>query len=457
VVRGRRRQGKSFMLRRLAKELGGFYYQAVEEGRSQALAGLGAALGDHLDVPGGRLALTDWQAAIDAFLALPRRGGPRLVVLDEFPYLLAHSPELPSLLQRAFDRSRDGSEGAQLILCGSALSSMAGLLAGTQALRGRVSLDLVVGAFDYRTARAYWDIGDAHTAFHVHAVLGGTPGYRDLLPAPPPRSLAEFPGWLAAGPLNPASALFREDAYLLTEERALPDRALYHAVIAAIGEGATSQSRIAAELGRDAGGVQHALRALEATGFVTRTDDALRSRRPIYLLADPIVRFHHVVTRRDPARFEERRTDQAWADALPRFSSNVLGPHFEWLAREFAFRFASELTLGGAAVSVAPAVVNDATGRTQHELDVVVQGPGAAGRDTLLALGEAKHSAARMTMRDLARLERIRELVSARHPAARGARLLLFSATGFDQALESLASSREGIELIDLERMYAGD
>ena len=45
LVRGRRRQGKSFLLRRLAAATGGFYYQAVEEERSQALRSFGAALG----------------------------------------------------------------------------------------------------------------------------------------------------------------------------------------------------------------------------------------------------------------------------------------------------------------------------------------------------------------------------------------------------------------------------
>jgi hypothetical protein len=58
-------------------------------------------------------------------------------VLDEFPYLLTHSPELASVLQRAIDRSRDGGPRVRLVLCGSALSIMARLLTGGQALRGR--------------------------------------------------------------------------------------------------------------------------------------------------------------------------------------------------------------------------------------------------------------------------------------------------------------------------------
>jgi uncharacterized protein len=123
------------------------------------------------------------------------------------------------------------------VLCGSALSAMAGLLTGNQALRGRASLDVVIRAFDFRTTAGFWGITDPATAFLVNAVLGGTPGYRDLLPAAVPKRPADAAKWLAAGPLNPASALCREDDYLLAEERSLPERALYHSVITAIAEG----------------------------------------------------------------------------------------------------------------------------------------------------------------------------------------------------------------------------
>lgn len=457
LVRGRRRQGKSFLLRRLAQAANGFYYQAVQEEKSQALVGFGAALGKHLQVPGEKLAIDSWDAALRALGDLPTQNGPALVVLDEFPYLLTHSPELPSLLQRAIDRSRDGGPPLRLVLCGSALAVMSSLLTGTQALRGRASLDIVVRTFDHRTAAGFWEIDDSATAFIVHSVLGGTPGYRDLLSATPPRRMSDVGKWLAAGPLNPASALFREDDYLLTEERSLSDRALYHSVVTAIANGNTSQAKIASALGREQRAVQHPLKALEEAGFVSRTNDALRARRPFYRLADPIVRFHHVVTRPDLARFEERRTMEAWEDAQPRFRTHVLGPHFEDIARDFTFKFASTRTVGGQPATVGPAVVNDAAARTQHELDVIAIGRNDNGSSAVLALGEAKHTNSKRAPADLARLEHIRNLVAAKHPSAASARLLLFSASGFDHNLTQQAAKRNDVELINLERLYAGD
>lgn len=457
IVRGRRRQGKSYLLRRLAQATDGFYYQAVEEEQSQALAGFGRSLGEYLKVAGGRLALDSWEDALRALGDMPNERGPRTVVLDEFPYLLSHSPELPSLLQRFIDSTKDGPNSLRLILCGSALSVMTKLLEGAQALRGRASVDIVVRTFDYRTAAEFWGIDDPATALLVHAVVGGTPGYRDLLPASPPKRPQDFSRWLAAGPLNPASALFREDDYLLTEERALSDRQLYHSVVSAIAGGATSQGAIAQVLEREQRAVQHPLRALEDAGFVVATDDALRSRRPIYRIADPIVRFHHAVTRRDLARFEDRRTTEAWEDAQPRFRTHVLGPHLEDLAREFAFRFASPDTVGGTVATVAPAVVSDSKERTQHEVDVVAVGRERRGSLPILALGEAKHTESKRTLSDLSRLERIRKLVASKNPSATTARLLLFSANGFERNLTRESASRDDVALIDIERLYRGD
>lgn len=457
LVRGRRRQGKSFLLRRLTEAIGGFYYQALEQERSQALDALGAAVGGYLGVPGGRLAFASWDDAVRAIADIRRGDEPALVVIDELPYLLAHSPDLPSHLQRYLDSSRDHGPAVRLVVCGSALSVMASVVEGAQALRGRASHDLPVGTFDFRTAARFWDIQDPRIAFKVHAVIGGTPGYRDLIAAKTPSRMADFSRWLEQGVLNPASAMFREDDYLLTEERSLSDRALYHAVVGAIAAGKTSQGAIAAALGRESRAVQYPLRALEDAGFVDRQDDVFRSRRPIYRLADPIVRFHHVITRADLARFEDRRFSEAWAEAQPRFSTHVLGPHFEQLAREFTFKFASPETIGGAVADVRPAVINDQKARAQHELDVVATTRTRSGAKEVAAIGEAKHTNRLRTIADLDRLTSIRTLLTDRGQARATTKLLLFSATGFDRNLTALAEQRDDIELIDLDRMYNGE
>jgi hypothetical protein len=61
--------------------------------------------------------------------------------------------------------------------------------------------------FDFRLSRQFWGIDDLDVAFRLHAVMGGTPGYRDLTDDPP-QTLTELDRWLQSSVLNPAHALF---------------------------------------------------------------------------------------------------------------------------------------------------------------------------------------------------------------------------------------------------------
>lgn len=98
------------------------------------------------------------------------------MIIDEFPFLSRVSPALPSIIQRELGPGGSGQEsGARLVLCGSAMSVMGGLLAGQAPLRGRAGLELVVHPFRYREAARFWDIEDPRLAVLVHAIVGEPP------------------------------------------------------------------------------------------------------------------------------------------------------------------------------------------------------------------------------------------------------------------------------------------
>jgi len=455
VIYGRRRQGKSFLLRALARQVGGIYHQALEEETAPALGHLGKTLGADAHLA-GQLTFPDWSEAITALLG--RAGPDRIAVIDELPYLLTQSPELASIIQKAFDDARNGQGPAfRLLLCGSAMSIMERVLSGQKALRGRAVLDMPLLPFDFRQSAAYWEVESPEIAFLVDAVLGGTPGYRDLLDAATPASPETFIEWLAAGVLNPSHALFREADYLLTEDPAIADRALYQSVLAAIAEGRSTRSAVASQLQRDESALRHPLLVLERAGFIRRDADLLLSKRPLIRIADPYVRFYHAVVRPDLARFEAREFREAWIEARPRFESNVLGPHFEDLARVWTSRFASRRTLGGRPSRVGFTQINDASNRSRMELDVVaISGNTNADRPVVLAIGEAKGGSTKRGIADLRRLERGRILVAERAEAS-ASRLLLFSRAGFEPDLVSEARARGDVELIDLARLYTGE
>ena len=454
VVSGRRRQGKSFLLEAFCEQAGGFYFQATEATATESLRHLGERLAQHLRAP-APLAFTGWSAALDALLALGRdRAVP--VVLDEFPYLLKASPELPSVIQAAFGprRAERLASQSRLVLCGSALAVMGKLLNGNAPLRGRVGLELTIPTFDYREAREFWGIAGRLLATLTHAVVGGTPAYRlEYTRNDVPRSRRDFDGWVVRSVLDPSSPLFKEARYLLSEEMDLRDPALYHSTLAAVAEGHITRGGIATFIGRKSTDVAHPLAVLEETGFLARQEDLLRERRPVWRITEPLVAFYHAIMRPAWAQLERPgRAESVWHLAQETFQARVLGPHFAQLCRTWASTFATGETFGAKEIGeVGRGAVTDPGGQARYELDVIVLAPGQQGR-RLLAIGESRWGEV-MGESHLARLRRARDLIAARNSEAEGAALVCYGGVGFTPGLRQAAENGE-VLLVDLERLY---
>ena len=133
----------------------------------------GAALARHAGSPAD-FSFPSWENALRYFVDLAGQD-PVPLIIDEFPYLVKASPALPSLLRREIDRrgpSQGGGSRARILLCGSAMSVMGGLLAGNAPLRGRAGLEMVIKPFGYRDAARFWGVSDPGLAVRLHAIVG---------------------------------------------------------------------------------------------------------------------------------------------------------------------------------------------------------------------------------------------------------------------------------------------
>lgn len=454
LVYGRRRQGKTYLLQSLIEQLGGFYWSALSQSSQQNLDRLAA---EYTAFTGARApaAFADWTQAMTALLALGEdRRAPVTVVVDEFPYLVEGDRSLPSALQALLAPRGPAvrSWRTGLLLCGSALTTMQGLLAAGAPLRGRAALELFVHPFGYRDAAGFWGVRDAETAFRLHALVGGTPAYRMMAGGVAPPDVEGFEDWVVHALLDPASAMYREGQALLAEEVRPSDRSIYVAVLAAVASGRTRRGEIAAALGRSEGALTHPLRALVAARLIEPVADALRQKRTTYHIAEPMLRFHQLVIEPNEAQLSRHRGPSVWRAAAPTVASRIYGPHFEQMARSWCIEHADPASLGGSPTSVGPTTVACRHHRSSHEVDVVVSvdGPGRARR--IGALGEATWRTEPCDVTHLERLEHVRAVLGL----ADDVRLLLFARSGFTRGLRHAARSRVDVELIDLERLYRG-
>ncbi|MFC1431057.1 ATP-binding protein [Streptacidiphilus sp. N1-3] len=454
VVSGRRRQGKSFLLEAVCQQAEGFYFSAQEATEAESLALIGAALTRYLD-PVAPIEPRDWPAVLDILLRIGReRSVP--VVIDEFPYLARASPALPSMIQAAYAprRAERMESRTRLLLCGSAMSFMGGLLSGDAPLRGRASLDLTVHTLDHLAAARFWGITEPRLALLVHAVVGGTPAYRtEMIRYDAPVDLADFDTWVSRAILSPGSPMFLEARYMLAEEPDLRDGALYHSVLAAIAEGNTGRGGIAGHVGRKSNELAHPLTVLEDSGLVLREQDAFRANRTDFRINEPLLAFYHAVMR--PYWSQLLRgtgADRIWERSQGRFAGSILGPHFERVCREWTLYNAGD-RFGDWPAQVASGTVNDPANKTTCQVDVAVLGHTDGGRPPLLAIGEAKWNDV-MGLGHLERLLRIRELLAGNGKFDTSAtRLACFSGAGFTADLRDRAVRGE-VELIGLDDLY---
>ena len=450
VVSGRRRQGKSYLLHTLATSLGGIYFPALDLTETVSLRLFADELIRFTSGPVPQF--RDWLDAIPyLFSVVGDRAVP--VIIDEFPSLVKASPSLPSIIQRDLGPGGSGAESrARLLLCGSAMSVMGKLLSGGAPLRGRASLELVVQPFGYRDAARFWGISDPRLAVLVHSVVGGTPAYRrEFLRDDVPAGIADFDEWTIRTVLNTQTALFREARYLLAEETEIRDPSLYHSVLAAVAAGNATSGGIANYIGRKSNEVAHPIAVLEDTRLLVREPDPFRSGRATYRIAEPLITFYHALMSRDWARLERGDGALVWPAARARFLSQVAGPHFESLCREYAITAGAGI-FGGPAGEVGHGVVADPANRTQIEIDVAVLAPADHGRPRrVLSLGEAKWDRV-MDEGHLARLGRARDLLAVKGFDTRETVLACYSGAGFTPALHATAGDHTA--LISLDQLY---
>ncbi|MEU9890363.1 ATP-binding protein [Sphaerisporangium sp. NPDC051011] len=456
VVSGRRRQGKTFLLRSLTEALGGFYFEATEGTNVELLRLFGMALARHSGSPVG-YPFADWRDALTFFFSLPK-DRPMPLVIDEFPYLMRANSAIPSILKQEIDlrgRTHGGTSNARVLICGSALPVMGKVLSGQAPLRGRARLELVIQSLPYRAAADFWGISDPRLAAMLHAIVGGTPAYRDEFVAGDiPSSAGDFDGWVARTVLNRRTSLFREGRYLLTEESDIRDPALYHSVLSAVAEGNNTWGGIASHIGHRSSDIAHPLNVLEDCGLLVKEKDAFQSGRTRYRIAEPLITFYQAIMRPEWTDLSLGFAAEVWERSRQRFLSKVMGPHFETLCREYALRYGRAHFGEGGIGEVVAGTVADPANKSRIDVDIAVLGVAHAGEARAVkSLGEAKWDKV-MDLRHLERLRRARDLLAAKGYDTTNTTLACYSGAGFHDALRAEAKRDPAILLVDIPMLY---
>ncbi len=362
VVYGRRRLGKSTLIKRVLSDRDVYFLADRSEGQHQRtlLAKVIAQVFSDFD----KLTYPDWESM---FRAVNYRADKRFTLcLDEFPYLVEQSPELPSVLQKIVDEKQ---LKYNLVLCGSSQNMMYGLfLDSTAPLYGRA--DEIMRLAPIRLPYIQEALGlDATAAIEEYSVWGGVPRYWELRES---RNSLDDALWHNILSVN--GALYEEPIKLFQDD--VKDIVKTSTIMSYIGTGANRLSEIAGRCDEQATNLSRPLKKLIDLGFLEKDIpfgiDEKNAKKSLYKIADPFMAFYYqfVVPNRSFIELNRRLPiDQA----LNTHFSEYVSMQWEKMCRDAVTGNLVNGVVYGKAKRWWGSVLNEAKKAEQVEFDVVAE------------------------------------------------------------------------------------
>ena len=429
VVYGRRRIGKTVLLRHwIENQLSGQHllWTAHRSTSDVLLAGFSEAVATVTPGVHTQVRFANWPALFEQLfkLAADRR---LVVVIDEFPYLVECAPEIPSLLQKLWDKHKDKSR-IFLILCGSHFHMMHEQFASQQKpLYGRVTESLVLDEIAPEDLGLFLPRYSPEQIVETYSVIGGVPAYLELWDDRHPvfKNIDER--------ILSGRTFFSQEATLLIQDE-LAEPRTYLAILEAMGANRCAPAELARKTGIAINHMGKYLRTLLDLRFIRRilSEDVkhrTQTRMSRYEIRDPFLRFHFQYVYPHADLVEQKRLSRLGEIVRTNFDSYVGHTAYEELARRQIARLGDGQKLP---------FVPDYVGRawTRHaELDVVAVG----WKQRCVLIGECKWETERVTDAVLESL--ITRAENFPNFAGFKKSYTLFSKSGFSAPLQRRASS----------------
>ncbi len=288
VIYGRRRVGKTALIKEFLKKKTAFYFLATEELESQSmkrLAGVVARATKNTLLQ--KATFTDW---LDLFQVIAdyKPDEKKVLVIDEFPYLVKTNSAFPSILQNAWDEILKDSN-VMLILSGSLIGMMQKhALSYDSPLYGRRTAQMRLAPLPFTDIYAAQKM-PFNRAVEQYAITGGVPKYLEFFEDGRP-----LEDQLKDAVLSKNGFLYEEPNFLLKSESVTAVN--YFSIIKAIADGNHKLGKIAGVLGQETSSLTPYLSTLSDLGFIEKRTPITeknpeKSRKGLYFIADNFIRF----------------------------------------------------------------------------------------------------------------------------------------------------------------------
>ncbi|MFW6197137.1 MAG: ATP-binding protein [Thermoplasmatota archaeon] len=428
VIYGRRRIGKTSLIKEYIKDKPHVYYLSTELPIEDQFNDIQRQAGKELDIDLLKNEPFDrWEDFFSYISDLDRRF---ILAIDEFPYLIQADKAIPSLFQKGWDEYLKNSK-IDLILCGSSISMMEdNVLKSDSPLYGRKTSQIKLRALPLKSIKIFLPDQNLEDIVRYYSIYGGVPAYLELLD--PKQTLKQ----------NLENTLLKTDAplrdsvdFVLKTELRKPER--YRAIPANLARGSTTLNELSQDLDLQGNRVSQYLAKLRTLRLVKREEPitispSKKKRRGHYKITDKFFRFyfHYILPNRSD--IEEGNIDIV-LDEFKSTESHFISPIFEEICRGHVIKKMDYSKVGR-------------WWYKENEIDIVALNE---SKNKIL-FGECKWTKNRVDSKLLNNLKSKSKKVRWRNQD-RKEKYSLFSKSGFTDDVKQKALQSKNLQLISLE------
>ena len=291
VIYGRRRVGKTALIKKFIKDKPAIYIQGIEATKELNLQYLSDAIMDFenpVQIPTS-FSYRDFKDAFAAVENIANHQKEKLIfVMDEFPYFAESAPEVSSLLQYTIDHIYKEYDNVMLILCGSSMSFMEHQVLGYKSpLYGRRTGQFKIRPFNIFDTKKMLPEVNNDDLLAYYGITGGIPQYLSFIDQK--MSVSENIQRLF---LDSNAPLQNETNILLQEELRKP--ATYYSILVAIANGDSKANKIYQTIGlKSSSQLSPYLNKLMELEIIERKAPILEKnkKKSIYVIKDEMFKF----------------------------------------------------------------------------------------------------------------------------------------------------------------------
>ena len=326
VIYGRRRVGKTELVKQFIKDKKNIYFLADKRGTEFNIDRFKQKISEFLDEP--RVELDTFEAVFSYLLK--KIGDQRLIIcIDEFSYLIEKDDSIPSVFQLIIDEILNKSN-IMLILLGSSVSLMEnGVLSSKSPLYGRRTGQFKIEPLSFSNILEFFPNRELSENVLLYSVFGGIPFYLNKIDNG--AALDNIKSLI----LKKGEILYEEIDFLLKEE--LREPSTYKSILEAIASGCSKIGEISNKAKVETRDIDKYLKVLINLGYVEKEispTEKEKSKKTIYRIKDNFFKFWFKFCSPKLSELEIGREGEVFSFIKNNLNSFV-GIIFEEICKEF--------------------------------------------------------------------------------------------------------------------------